>query len=112
MASPKYDIIIDEGADYAISFTVKDDNDDPMDFTDFTGRMHLKNKIDGNITLDYSPYISIVGNLGLVNIIVPASATINAGFINGVYDVELESSSGNITKIVRGNVEFIREVTN
>ena len=113
MVAGNYNLVFDEGADLDLQLIWKDDSDTLLDLSDFEARMKLKNKVDGDVTLDWSSYVTLGGVNGTVDINVPASATINTGFLNGVYGIELENSvSGKIYKLLRGKVRIYAEVVN
>ena len=81
MAAGYYDFEIEQGADFTI------------ELTSANGRMTLAQS-DPNITLTLS-----------------ATETTSLDFDNAVYDLEVVASGGEVTKIIRGNVKLIREIT-
>lgn len=107
----EYDIIIYEGSDFALSITWKDDNDALVDLTGFTGRMHIRDKVNSVAYVDITPYVSLGTTNGLVTINIPASATIDWAFTTGVYDLEVESSAGAISRLIQGTITIDEEVT-
>ena len=46
-----------------------------------------------------------------IEITIDAATTAALDFDEGVYDLELVDGSGNVTRLVEGNVTFIKEVT-
>lgn len=111
MRAGVYNLVLDEGADVSLNIVWKDDSDSLIDLTGYTARMMLKNSIDGDVSVDWSSYISLGGVNGTIDINVPASQTIDIGFLDGKYDLELESTGGNVYKILRGKVLIHPEVT-
>lgn len=107
-----YNLKFDEGADIDIQFIWKDDTATPINLIGYTARMKVKNTIDGDSVVDWGSYITLGGSDGTVNLNVPASATIDIGFLDGVYDIELVSNAGNVYKFLKGKVLITPEVTN
>ena len=111
MTAGKYDLEIAQGADFNIQLTWKDDNDVLIDLTGYSARMKLKNKIGGTIEIDCGSYITLGGVNGTIDIDIPASITETITFEQGVYDLELVSSGGNVYRIMQGKANVSFEVT-
>lgn len=111
MRAAVYNLVFDEGADLPLNIVWRDDSDQLIDLSGYTARMKLKNTIDGAIVVDWSSYITL-GSQGTIDLNVPASATIDLGFLDGVYDLEVVSGSGTVYKVLRGKVLIHPEVTN
>ena len=114
MAAATYDIIIEEGADFDTTFTYLDTGGNAVDVTGFTARMKVKeNKDDaGNIiSLTDVSGITLGGVAGTVQVKMTAAQTDAMSFEWGVYDLEIVSGAGVVTRLVEGAVRFVREVT-
>lgn len=87
----------------------------PKSLTGWTARMDIRDAIDDTTTLVSltSAGGDIVINTATAEIQITISATVTAGldFTEGVYDLELEDGSGNVTRLIEGKVAFVKEVT-
>jgi len=113
MSAGAYNFICEQGATFARTITVKDANDAPRDFTNYSGRMHVRRRIDdvdtlvelttdnGRMTLnsDGEVYLSM------------SPATTAAITDSGVYDLELEDASGAVERLIEGTFTLLKEVT-
>ena len=86
----------------------------PKPLTDWTARMDIRDSLDDDV-----PLVSLVSPTDIVITVASAeiSMTISAAvtaaldFDEGVYDLELEDASGNVTRLIEGDVAFTKEVT-
>lgn len=110
-----YDIEVDQGATFQMQLTWKDENGNPVDLAGFTARMQIRKRARADEVLAEATtengYITLGGDEGTVEISVPASVTEDFDFKRGVYDLELESSGGIVTRLIQGCVYVDREVT-
>lgn len=111
----KYDILIEQGADYVMTFRWRDPVGVPIDLTGYTARMQFrKTKPDTAILLSATTenfYIVLGGALGTVNLAIPNAITAAFTFVRAVYDMELISPAGVVTRWLEGGVEVSQEVT-
>lgn len=114
MAAGQYDIYIEQGATYQLNCTYKDSSGSVIDLTGYTARMQIREKKSSTtklLDISTSDYITLGGVAGTVVVEVPAATTAAMDFSRGVYDLELESSGGIVTRLLEGAVEFSKEVT-
>jgi hypothetical protein len=86
----------------------------PKNLTSWTARMDIRDCVD-----DATPLVSLTSPADIVisivnaeiQIIIDADVTAALDFDAGVYDLELEDASGNVTRLIEGNVAFTKEVT-
>ena len=110
----KYNIVADQGATFTRNIHWKDENGDPIDVTDYTARMQVRERF-----VSASPVLSLVSptNLSLGGGsgtgVVTASATTMAGITAGdyVYDLEMVASNGVVTRLLQGTFKVTPEVT-
>ena len=111
----EYDFNIDQGATFQKLIVWKDPDGNAIDLTDYTARMQIRKTVNSNEVLveatTENGYITLGGADGTINISIPASVTENFTFRRGVYDLELESSGGIVTRLLQGCVFVSREVT-
>lgn len=117
MSAARYDFIMEQGAtfDYVITFYSDSSGTIPFDLTGYTARMDIKNNIDDataiiSLTTD-NGRITLGGVNGTVQLVVSATDTAALNFERGVYDLELQSGSGVVTRLIQGAVTFEKEVT-
>lgn len=86
----------------------------PKALTSWTARMDVRDSLDDTVSLVslVSPTDIVINTLNAeIEIIISAAVTAALDFDAGVYDLELEDASGNVTRLIEGNVAFTREVT-
>jgi hypothetical protein len=86
----------------------------PKALTDWIARMDIRESIDDTTTLVSltSPDdIIITVSTAEIEVVIDADVTAALDFDSGVYDLELEDSQGEVTRLIEGNVAFIKEVT-
>jgi hypothetical protein len=118
MPAGKYNIIIEQGANFSRIIGWKHLNDTPIDITDYTIRMMARVAID-----DASPVISLAtvqppGGITITNgpggqfqISMNAAATGALDFNEALYDLEMVSPVGLVTRLLEGTITLKREVT-
>lgn len=116
MAAGVYDITIEQGADFALPLTWKDENGDVIDLGGYTARMQIRETFDSDdyivsLTSDPGGGITLGGVLGTVDVAISNTVTSTLPLMKAVYDIELESSSGYVTRLMQGTVSISREVT-
>ncbi len=110
-----YNLVIYQGANLSQVFTWQDSNQTPVNLTGYTARMQART----SITAD-PPFISLTtenggialgGSAGTVTLTMTAAQTASIIETVGVYDLELVSPSGIVTRFLQGAVIISREVT-
>jgi len=115
-----HDMIVDQGATVNTVFTIKNSARSALDITGYVARMQVR-RFDGT-TRDPSPtviaeytsydgYLIIGDTAGTVTLLIPPAEM--AAYEPGsyVYDLEVESSLGETTRIVQGKFIVRAEVT-
>jgi hypothetical protein len=99
-----------------------------VDLTGFTGRMQIRDRVDGNVMIEcttengrilleetvmVTAAVPAGSTDGVIRIRIPAAVTesFDSTITEGVYDLELESSGGIVTRVIYGAVVFVPEVT-
>lgn len=111
-----YDILVDQGATLLRSIALKSSAKAPVTLTGYTAVMHIREKINSsNIILTLTTSnggIEINAAAGTVLIIATPAQTAALPDGKYVHDLELtETSTGNVTKIIQGNLMVRAEVT-
>lgn len=139
MTAAKYDLICEQGCDFLKTITVTDSNGAIFNLTGYAAKMQVKTKIDGDIIIELSTVnsrISIDAVYGIISLTLsneltedlpPADVylptkTVNEGVDNfgnqisatgpfGVYDLEITSAGGRVTRLLRGDFCMSKQVT-
>lgn len=121
MAASKYDFSIEQGSSFKLSLVYKDENNNPIDLTNWCARLTWKTNTNTTQTfstenIDYSVYkFSMEPLIGKLTLLIPASTTNSFNFNNAKYDLELQSdddlySGGGkyIIRLIYGTVSIIK----
>lgn len=111
----QYDFTIYQGATFARTLTWKDENDTAINVTGFTARMQIRTSQDAE-----SPFITLTtenggitlgGTSGTIALTISAASTSAITETSGVYDLELVSGTGIVTRLLSGEVLISKEIT-
>lgn len=86
----------------------------PVDMTGMTARMAIKDKVGGTVLLSLTTANSriVLDNASkTVRLVIPAADTAGITWKKGVFDLELISVDGTVTKLLSGAVAVVQEVT-
>ncbi len=110
--SGKYNIVAKQGATFSKTFTVSNDGT-PWNLTGYSGRMQVRRSFSNSTKLlDLtSPTNITLSSVGVISVTVSASvmATVPPG--RWLYDLEVESSSGEVYRLLEGRFAVTPEVT-
>jgi hypothetical protein len=110
-----YDILVDQGATLNRALFLKTATKRAIALTGYVGRMHIREYLDSSIIVKTltteNDEIIIDEVLGRVDIFLPPSDTETLEAKNYVYDLELESPDGEVTKVVSGKLTVRSEIT-
>jgi hypothetical protein len=114
LAGP-YNITCEQGATFKRSISWTDSKKVPHDLTGYTARMQVRATVDSSsviLSLTTENGRITVGS-GTYNINLLVNATTTAALTPGqyVYDLEVVSGGGEVTRIVQGNFKVSAEVT-
>jgi len=115
MAAGSLDITVEQGATWNLVLTWKI-NGTAVNLTNYTARLQARVDVDDSevilsLTTDAGGGIVLGGALGTITL--SRSATQTAALATGefVYDLELASSGGEVTRLVQGSFTVSAEVT-
>jgi hypothetical protein len=115
MAASTYDILIEQGATFQLNLVWKDSLGAPINLTGYTARMQVRQKYsDTTPLLDFTTAngaITLGGTLGTIQVIGLATLTDTLTVKSGVYDLELVSGTGTVTRLIEGAVTITPQVT-
>lgn len=110
-----YNISCDQGATFSRSITWTDSARNPYNITGYTARMHVRSNVTSNTTAitltTENSRIALGGAAGTITLTIAATDT--AALAPGlyVYDLELVSGAGVVSRIIEGNFKVKAEVT-
>ena len=114
MAAGIYDILIEQGATFTMNATWKDSNDAPINLSGYSARMQIRETFDSTATLvslASGSGITLGGTLGTIAVTIADTVTKDLPVRGCVYDLELVSSGGVVTRLLQGSVTISPEVT-
>lgn len=115
MSAVQQNITIEQGATFQLELIWKNPDTTPINLTGYTARMQVRKKhTDSTKILDLTTQngkIVLTPLQGKINVTVPAADTEDITIKSGVYDLELESSTGIVTRLIEGCVTVTPEVT-
>lgn len=115
MPAAVYDLFIEQGATFVKTITWKDSAGDPVNLTGYTARMQFRSSVNSSTVLATATTengrITLGGAAGTIDIEFDEAYTTSFQFVSAVYDLELESATGFVTRLLEGGVEVSKEVT-
>jgi len=128
MAAGRYLLTIEQGATTDLLLEYKDSNGNPVDLTGYTASMQIRPSVDSSTVylsltqatgsdgtgLNFTPIsasLTLPRTSGSIGLFISATTSSGLSFTEGVYDIELESSTGVVTRLLEGNVKLSKEVT-
>lgn len=115
MAAGKYDITIEQGATFRLVAQWLDSDEDPIDLDGYSARMQIRPYAESDevfLTIDTGSNGGItIESDWKIEIEIPADETETLTQYCGVYDLELESSTNIVTRLLQGSVTISPEVT-
>ena len=111
MAAGTYNFTLEQGSTFSRQITVQE-NGTALNLTGYTARMQMRSTHDSSsIALTFTAAIASPASNGKINL--GATATATAAVEEGiyVYDLEIESSAGTVTRILEGTITVTPEVT-
>lgn len=111
----KYDITCDQGSTFSRVLTWKDSNGDPINLTGYTARMQLRVESTStaaalSLTTE-NGRIALGGSAGTITLTIAAADTASLASGPYVYDLEVVSGAGVVTRLVMGGFLNRPEVT-
>ena len=110
-----YDITIYQGSTFSQLFTWQDQNNALVNLIGYTARMMARASVDS-----VSPFITLTtensgialgGAAGTITLSMSAAQTAALVAQSGIYDLEVVSGSGQVTRLLEGNLMVSAEVT-
>ena len=111
----RFDITINQGATFELTVTWKDSTGAAINLTGYSARMQVRETYSSSstvVSLTNGSGITLGGAAGTIAILISATTTaaLTAPF-SGVYDLELVSAGGVVTRLLQGAATVTPEVT-
>ena len=114
MAAGVYNFTVDQGSTWKRSVIIKDSAGAVLNLTGYTARMQVRRRIESTTVLieltTTNGAITVTPTLGKLNFALSASQTATLSQ-SGVYDLEIVSSGGEVTRMLEGQFIVKPEVT-
>ena len=123
MAAGNYSFTIEQGTTFERVFKYKDENGAPVDLTGYDVRMQIRSSYDsavlasltsgsGDFVVSVPPDAAEgVTDKNQIKLTISANNTAAYTFDQALYDIELESGTGVVTRLLQGKIKLSREVT-
>lgn len=114
MAAGIYNFTIEQGATFNRRIVWADQNGSPIQLSGYSAKMQIKNSKTKELLLELSTSngkITLGEETGEIFLYISALETEVINWATGIYDLELTSGGGQVTKLIRGVVQVSREVT-
>ncbi len=117
MASSVYNFEMNQGSDYTIPLKLQDSTGTAINLTGYSARMQLRRTAGACTAIDElsstgdDARILIDAAEGRLKLRFPNAVTEKYPAASLVYDVEIKSASGDITRILQGTITVSAEVT-
>lgn len=115
MAAGEHNFTIEQGTTHRMTFRWEDSNGVPINLTGYTARMQARKGYNASdVLFDASTangMITLTPATGEVLIVLPESVTSTFKWPQALYDIELTSSDGTVTRLLQGSIDISREVT-
>lgn len=115
MAAGTYNFTLEQGTTFVRDFIYKDGNGAVVNLTGYSARMQFREFKSSDVKLleatTANGKLVIAGSLGKITLTLTPTDTNPIDFAEAVYDLELESASGIVTRLLQGTVTFDKQVT-
>jgi hypothetical protein len=110
-----FNITINQGATFELTITWKDSAGTAINLSGYTARMQVRETYASTspiVSLTNGAGITLGGAAGTIAIVISATTTtaLTAPF-SGVYDLEIQSAAGVVTRLIQGSATVTAEVT-
>lgn len=111
MSAARYNLVIDQGSDFAINFTVKEDGS-AKNLTGYSARAQMRtSKTASSVAATFTCTISTPSN-GTITMSLPNSVSSPLAAGTYVYDLEIfTANNASVTRLIQGSVDLTQEVT-
>lgn len=105
----KVNLVVDQGADFATTITLKQDDGTALILGDYTGAAQLRKHFTSSNATNFT--VELANTTGVVTLSLSSAQTANLVSGRYVYDVEITDGDGVVSRIVEGIVTVTPNVT-
>jgi hypothetical protein len=106
----RFDIVLDQGSDYRVTFPVLDPTEQPQDLAGWSARSQVRRTAtDATVLHDFTTQLVLSSNG--IQLTVPGAVSSVWAWTSAEYDLEVVSPSGAPTRIAEGHVLVRPETT-
>jgi hypothetical protein len=115
MTAGTYNFTVEQGATFTRDFVYKDSTNVVVNLTGYSARMHIRPHLESTQILleatTANAKLTITPLQGKISVVFTPADTNSIPDTEAVYDLELESASGVVTRLIEGSVTFSKQVT-
>ena len=104
-------LTIDQGADFEITVNVDADDGSPLDLNGYAGRAQIRKSYASLTAVDFTVGIIVPTSNGQLKLSLPASTSNTMKPGRYLYDLEIESATGKVTRVIEGQIEITPSIT-
>ena len=104
----KVNIVIDQGTTFNTDYTFTDENDNPIDFSNYQGRSQLRKTYSSSTAYTFTVGLA---NNGVISLSMNANTTSSISPGRYLYDLEVVDQSNVVSRLVEGIVTVTPEIT-
>lgn len=104
-------LYIDQGSTFSTTVYVKNDNETAFDLTGHTAAGQIRKSYSSSTAVDFTLEIADPSTLGQINASLTATQTATLEEGRYVYDIEVTSTSGTVTRVLEGIITVSPQVT-
>ena len=111
MSAARYNLVIDQGSDFAISFTVKEDGS-AKNLTGYSARAQMRTS--RNATSIAATFTCTIATPTNGTVVMSLSNAVSSSLTAGTYVYDLEvftANNASVTRLIQGSVDLTQEVT-
>lgn len=106
----KYNITLEQGADYRLNLTLRQTNGRPLNLTGYTGFAQIRRDSSSSVLVDFIVSFDPLRTSGKMSLVIPSSVTLVLDFLQGYYDFYL-MSGGLRKRILEGTVFLSKTIS-
>ena len=107
----KANIVVDQGADFATTITVRDDSGNAINLTNYTGHGQIRKHYTSTIAHNMQIVFETPRTNGQITLKLSRTQTANLASGRYVYDVEVTDNANTRSRLVEGIVTVTPQVT-
>jgi hypothetical protein len=103
-------LVLDQGSDFTVSINYNNEDGSSKDLTNYTSRSQMRKSYYSTTATTITANISNASN-GEITLSLSSNVTANIKSGRYVYDLEVVSNTGYVTRVIEGIITVLPEVT-